>query len=751
MLTQSQIQQLQGLPSYWRFALTGGGGDVKRCFEEGWNTPGRGHRLSQVLLINSSAFTRDDLWRQSTLVGVGVISGPESNGLLVIDCDGIGQEAADAFETHFKKSLSELPKTLANSSGKAGRCKLFFQVPPTWFDQLGKRSAVWRNTEGSIVLEAIWQNTTGTGRHAVIVGDHPDSTDEAPLAYHWMEGCTPQETGATEAPEWLLMGVLAQMELGANYGKPQLDEKLRSGEADATPWDRLTVRERRRLVEHALECCPNRVKAGGTYPQTRKILCGLLHEFGLKEALDIVHNSQWDTRNVWGANNNAEKTLRSLDASQVPEERKAKIASLFFLARESGWQPPNWALPPVDTTENINDLTKLINKAAVADDPVLLAAITGRVRREFGVDPAHFKRLVLEQALGRQTKPKAQSIEQISSQARTDNVYHDVIDGFLSRSVHVLAGSSHSGKTTLGCFLANRVVTGSGVQIDGVRHSVRAQGKVLIFTSDQSDLNMVRDLALEGIEGPEVGTRVMICSGTTFDDLLTIVRQLEEFAPDLVIYDCLSSMAQADTKIGDPSYADPIRLLVRQNGVAFPKCAHLILHHTSRDEPTRFSGSEQIKAASDELWIYYAPEQAKAKRGSPRPQLGPTRHLVFEKSRGGFAGRAVAVTRNAFQASWSLHELGSSTLTPLQLLSQRFRAVTHDRWQIASQWQRELDLEFNSRSLRRYLDQLTGTLLEKDRRLGVTGRNESHYRPLAPVRDAAVAMRGASQDGINDV
>jgi hypothetical protein len=313
-----------------------------------------------------------------------------------------------------------------------------------------------------------------------------------------------------------------------------------------------------------------------------------------------------------------------------------------------------------------------------------------------------------------------------------------------------LAGGSHSGKTTLACFLANRVIHGEGVDVDATRHSVDNKGRVLILTSDCSDLDMMRDLMLEGIETESSEDRLKIASGSTFEDMIPLVQMISEFQPDLVVMDCLTSMAVPGVKIGDPAYADPIRLLVRHNGIAWPKCAFMVLHHTSRDEPTRFSGTEQIKAACEELWLYYAPELLKWRKGQPRPVCGKTRHLVMEKSRSGYAGRHLCVTRDGFQGLWQFTNPNANDGSPLDHLAVRFRTVTSDEWRIASEWQQVLDLEFHPRSLRRYLDQLVGPVLESENRRSLgTGKLATHYRPRQSLRTAAQQMLSSKGDGIN--
>lgn len=755
MLRPDQLQLLDGAPAHWRFALTGGNDSAKRCFEENWNDPGNGHTLEAVRRINDNP-SPNERWKSRKMLGVGVITGEESNGLLVIDFDGVGSQAVRAFREHFRHYPKQLPPTVANISGKTGRAKLFYSVAPHWWPQLEGPSASWRGAEGNVVLEAIWQNSTGRGRHAVICGDHPDSSHQQPLYYRWMEGRSPSEITVAEAPEWLLLGILAQLENGSGSGERTREERLRSGEDDATPWERLCAFERRELVETALPFCPNRLARGsGTYEKVRRIMCGVLNEFGPTWAEEILCNSDWNTKNEWDAGMDCARTLSSLAKSRVAEDHKARIASVFHFAREAGWQPPSWAIPPVEMKVQVETLKKLINQTLRDDgDKASHAMMLGKVRREFGIEPEVFRRLTLEQFLGSVERSTPRTLKEVADSARPDSRTDDVIDGLLGRRVHVLAGASHSGKTTLASFLANRVVHGAPIDVDKTRHITPRQGRVLIFTSDCSDQDMVRELALEGVSSHNAGDRVRICSGTTFDDMLFICKALDEFAPDLVIYDCLTSMmSDVDVKIADPAYADPIRLLVRHNGLAWPRCAHMILHHTTRDEPTRVSGTEQIKAACDEMWVYYPPELLKWRKGQPRPSIGATRHLLLEKSRSGYEGRCLAVTRNAYQGTWQLRRPDANDQSPVEKLTQAFREVQHDEWRIASEWRKELDLEFKDRTLRRYLDQLVGTVLETSRRHSpITGRkDDTHYRPTQNIRDAAKAMMSSRGEGINEV
>ena len=746
MLREDQVSLLEGCPGHWRYALTGLQDSAKRCFEDSWNERGHGRTAESVIKINNAP-EKTERWKSDRTLGVGVITGEESNGLLVMDFDGKGSQAVRAFTNHFRTPPSKLPRTVMNISGKQGRAKCYFTVPPNWWPQLEGRSASWTMPDGSVALEAIWNNSTGRGRHAVIVGDHPDSSHQNPLWYRWVEGYSPSECPVAEAPEWLLLGILAKIEQG---GSGSLQERQRRGEDDATPWERLTAFERRELVESALPYCPNRLARGsGTYEKARRVISGVLNEFGLEFATEILTNSEWDRKNEWEGTDCA-KTLASLANSRVSEESKSRIASVFYFAREAGWMPPSWAVPPVEMKAHVEGLKKLLNQFIInVGDSAASAAILGRIRREYGVDSDRVRQLAVDQVLGTINTNTTKTIDEVDRSMRSDNVQTDVIDGLLSRSVHLLVGASHSGKTTLASFLANRVVHGEHIDIDDVRHVTERKGKVLIFSSDCSDHEMVRELGIENITAKNANDRIRICTGASFSDMLFIAKALEDVQPDFVIYDSLMSLTAADVKIGESAIADPIRMLVRHNGKAWPQCAHMILHHTTRDEPTRFSGTEFIKAAAQEMWLYYPPELMTWRKGQPRPVVGPTRHLVFEKSRGGYQGKSLSITRDAYQGTWQWHQ-NNQDVTPSDLLRSRFRAVQHDRWQIASEWAKELQLPFHSRTLRRYLDQQVGTLLEREKqRSRITGRLDTHYRPRNVIRTAAQMMVGSRGDGVN--
>lgn len=123
---------------------------------------------------------------------VGVKLGPASGGLLAVDFDGPG--SSEKFKEVFGRDPSELPGTVAVTSGKPQRQQRFFLVHSDWWKHLrGRRH--WKNDQGKCVLELRW-----SGSQSAIAGDHPE-TD----GYRWVEGASPTDhPDPALAPEWLL-------------------------------------------------------------------------------------------------------------------------------------------------------------------------------------------------------------------------------------------------------------------------------------------------------------------------------------------------------------------------------------------------------------------------------------------------------------------------------------------------------------------------------------------------------------------
>jgi len=125
---------------------------------------------------------------------VGLALG-EISGVIAVDFDGDGSKAM--FVEVYGRGPSELPKTVAWTSGRPNRRQLAFRVPlDLWIHLRGRR--YWRldpsEPKSPVVLEL-----RGTGHQSIICGEHPDTN-----GYEWIDGRSPADVPVADAPEWLL-------------------------------------------------------------------------------------------------------------------------------------------------------------------------------------------------------------------------------------------------------------------------------------------------------------------------------------------------------------------------------------------------------------------------------------------------------------------------------------------------------------------------------------------------------------------
>ena len=174
----------QRLPAEWLPALLPIGRDKRP------RTPGSGQLITGWASDPPGTYGAAILGRAPA---VGLRLGPISGGTFALDFDGPDSESL--FEAAYGRPSSELPPTIAWTSGKDGRRQVAFRVPEQRWDALRDRVTVLKaQAPSSDKLEHRW-----TGQQSVIVGVHPETG-----AYRWVDGCAPWEVEVAEAPGWLL-------------------------------------------------------------------------------------------------------------------------------------------------------------------------------------------------------------------------------------------------------------------------------------------------------------------------------------------------------------------------------------------------------------------------------------------------------------------------------------------------------------------------------------------------------------------
>jgi hypothetical protein len=177
---------LLAMPSDWRFCAVGR--NKQPIDGDGWGLRCVDRDADYYLQLNGTRPPALGLLLNAT------------TGTLAIDRDASGWDVA--FRELTGRDISDLPRTIAWTSGKPGRQQQAFTVPLDWQPLIEGRKL--HNTAGQVALEVRWGGAAGSQVQSVVCGFHPETG-----AYRWVEGCSPHELGdPAEAPEWLLEAIV---------------------------------------------------------------------------------------------------------------------------------------------------------------------------------------------------------------------------------------------------------------------------------------------------------------------------------------------------------------------------------------------------------------------------------------------------------------------------------------------------------------------------------------------------------------
>ena len=184
-------KKLEGMPVECRFTPLD---DRKRPVD-----PATGHLRKEWQQIGYEAHELDAF--NGHVKGVGLMVGEMSDGIAALDFDGPGSE--QTFEKHIGRSASELPDTVAWTSGIPGRYQAAYRIPKKWW---GRISAKMLKEPGCGDCELRWNH------QSAIAGTHPNWEDPVkktgfglgPGVGHYTFKKKPTEIAIADAPEWLL-------------------------------------------------------------------------------------------------------------------------------------------------------------------------------------------------------------------------------------------------------------------------------------------------------------------------------------------------------------------------------------------------------------------------------------------------------------------------------------------------------------------------------------------------------------------
>ena len=201
-----------------------------------------------------------------------------------------------------------------------------------------------------------------------------------------------------------------------------------------------------------------------------------------------------------------------------------------------------------------------------------------------------------------------------------------VIPGILPKGETVLlAAQAKTGKTLLATDIAYAVISGEKV----IGESPGVTGRVLLVSSDESANSTRRRLRARGFDLLAKSKNLRVMTALDLTDLSPLEQELEDFRPQLVIIDSLTSITR-DSGISekDAEFAKPIYKLKEM--LSRYGAAGILIHHENKDREAKginkVSGSARIVAATWGIWQLVSTD--------PNNDKNPTRWLKVKPREG---------------------------------------------------------------------------------------------------------------------
>ena len=355
-----QQSPFDGLPAEARFLNVRG----KAPVVEEWNRDSSKWLTAEAAMAQRASSSY--VTRTSLITGgkVGRLCWLDFDGEAVDDKGEVLVSATADFEFLFHRPSSDLPPAPSNTSGKPGRRRLLFKVPPEWADCLSGLS--FNNAGPTKSFDTIYEKARQSHQHAVIDGLHKDGNG---YYYRWEEGCSPSDIPIPDLQTWVIQGLIIKRAENV-WREQQKQERAESrgfeGGGEAGPMDLLHPGLQRKLLNDMQKFWPYRAPRDrpetedlgrkGDYTKIRALVLSLAKGIGDFETMALwLEDGHWDRLNDWAGEQQGVNPVnggslmslaRSLMGSNVEGEEVKPWATAWAVAVENGWKPPKWALPP---------------------------------------------------------------------------------------------------------------------------------------------------------------------------------------------------------------------------------------------------------------------------------------------------------------------------------------------------------------------------------------------------------------------
>ena len=617
------------------------------------------------------AVTMADPDNQKSYTGIGLMTGSKVGGYCWIDFDGEEMGADGEYTKHavgdfmhvFGRPKFDLPPAPTNISGREGRSRMLFRVPPNWQKVLYGKSIDRAGPTGAI--EWLYEKEHGKCFHAVIEGQHPGGNG---WFYRWEEGKSPNDIPVPDLPEWMISAILTwpfrkAAESNSGGGVDYDEEK-------PGPIDVLTPGQTKKLLKGMQKFFPYRGapagKFGGHYDILRRLTLSLWRGIGDQKLFEMWLQD-WDDISDWSDLNGGTMVsfAQSLAKSDTGDDKVKPWAAAWAIATENGWKAPKWAMPPreldvasltVDVSKKIEELKKGLGQIEAMDTPAQRALSYQSLRKDMGLKENEFMlilQMLSEELMG--DSSEGGFWDDVVANAKPIT---EAIERFLPFSaVTMLGADPGTGKTVFLYRIAEAV--SYGTKFMGQLNCV--QGNVLLVQKDESDSNLAQKNEKIQLRDPD--HKILVKLKFSSGHFPELEKWIVEHKARYVVMDSFQSLfgGGADIKEAEAGlYLYQLNAIAAKHNVAILLTHHLKKLSGDRDvrqnvKLSDFYGNTFIGAGTSDAWGLYKDPEAEVE---DRPFI-----LKSVKARSG-----ICETGDSFQVMGNIEDL-SLTMTAINGLT----------------------------------------------------------------------------------
>ena len=522
------------------------------------------------------------LEKNKNLSAVGLFTGHKGRGIVILDVDA----NLGALQRKWGDSLAGAPKV---TSTRKNAAKFIFQVPEElWGDVDGFGHGEDHNSG----YEVLW------GRQGLIRGEYPGSKDGKWPAGEYSFSGDPEAVPV--APEWLLAEMKA-----AKTPETWIKNRTALDLSDRTE-DEVAV-----IITECLDVVEHR----GAGSRDHWVKVGMAIHSVLPGDLGLELWSKWSAKDVefadeWERGNPCEQPWNSFKPGRIglgsliyladrvdPKRTRCSVASKQILEAAEAARIQQYREVTLSFDEIIRRGMAIYEGDDVARMNYELHALAMEARYK---DQSGVEKLLLDHITEQNRSPE-RSMDQRESKKR-----EYLIPGLLPRAYTLLFfGEPGCGKSATAVALMKCITDQIPFKLKNQVVPVE-QGKVVYFTSDMSNDDFDEEFDLHDVKN----TRDFIhVPDFNLYRRVQFVKTMNRIKPKMICIDSLSSCSGA--KAGDENkaeFAQPLYWLNLNNGVLWPHCVIIVLHHAARGHGGA-RGSTAISAAVAEVWSIKKPDK----------------------------------------------------------------------------------------------------------------------------------------------